>query len=85
MVGGDDLPAGLSLVVAGVAGGVGASTVALAIAEAGGMDRLWDVAPAVTSGLVGVCDRELGVTDAVHDTRIADLICEASDLVAQFR
>ena len=28
--------------------------------------------------------RELGVTDAVHDTRIADLIREASDLVAQW-
>ena len=51
MVGGDDLPAGLSLVVAGVAGGVGASTVALAIAAAEGVDRLWDAAPAVASGL----------------------------------
>lgn len=62
--GGDDLPVGLSLVVAGVAGGVGTSTVALAIAEAFGLDRLWDAAPAVASGLVGICERELGATDA---------------------
>lgn len=81
MVGGDDLPAGLSLVVAGVAGGVGASTVALAIAEAGGMDRLWDVAPAVTSGLVGVCDRELGVTDALwREGRRGRLLVQRSPL-----
>jgi hypothetical protein len=58
-----DRPDALARVVVGVAGGVGASTVALALAEVTGAERLWDAAPTVASGLVGVCDRELGVTE----------------------
>ncbi|WP_232550079.1 hypothetical protein [Propioniciclava soli] len=57
------VPADLSVVVVGVAGGVGASTVSLALAESAGLERLWDAAPTVASGLVGVCDRELRDTD----------------------
>ncbi len=44
------------------------------------------LSPAASGDLttLATAKRELGVTDAVHDTRIADLICEASDLVAQW-
>lgn len=48
------------LLVVGVAGQMGTSTVALALAEDRGAARLVDCAPTSTSGLVGVCDRELG-------------------------
>ena len=44
------------------------------------------LSPAASGDLttLATAKRELGVTDAVHDTRIADLIREASDLVAQW-
>ena len=48
------------LLVVGCAGQVGTSTVALALAETLAATRLVDCAPTVASGLVGVCDRELG-------------------------
>lgn len=47
------------LLVLGVAGQAGATTVATALAETVGADRLLDCAPTVTSGLVGACEREL--------------------------
>ena len=42
------------------------------------------LSPAATSDLttLAIAKRELGVADATHDARIADLIREASDLVA---
>lgn len=51
------------LLVVGCAGQVGTSTVALALAETLAATRLVDCAPTVASGLVGVCDRELGRDD----------------------
>lgn len=53
-----------SLVVAGTSGGVGASTVALAIATAASPARVIEAAPAPVSGLAGAATAELGVTDA---------------------
>lgn len=52
------------ILVAGAAGRVGASTVALALAEAAGAQRLVDCAATVNSGLVEVCDRELGLGES---------------------
>jgi len=48
------------VLVVGAAGQAGASTLALALAEASAASRLVDCAPTAASGLVGVCDRELG-------------------------
>ena len=44
------------------------------------------LSPAATGDLTtpAIAKRELGVTDTAHDARIADLIREASDLVAQW-
>lgn len=47
------------LAVVGVGGGVGASTVALALAEGLGAARLVDGAASTASGLVAACEREL--------------------------
>lgn len=55
-----EVVAAAGLVVCGAAGGVGASTLALALAEALG-GGLVDCAATASSGLVEVCDRELGV------------------------
>ncbi len=48
------------ILVMGCAGQVGTSTVALGLAELLAAARLVDCAPTVASGLLGVCDRELG-------------------------
>lgn len=60
-----------NVAVVGVAGQVGASTVALAVAETMPADVLVDGAPVDRSGLAGVCDRELGAsaTGWVHGRR----------------
>lgn len=71
----------LATVVVGVAGGVGASTVALALAEASGAHRLVDCAPAVASGLVGVCDTELGLGErGWRQGRRGDLLVQRSPI-----
>lgn len=65
------------LLVAGTAGGVAASAVALALAEAGDARRLVDCAPTSLSELVEVCDRELGVAaSGWHQGRRQALLVE---------
>lgn len=56
--------------IVGAAGGVGATTVALAVATAGAPSRLLEGRPPERSGLHGACTAELGETDGwLHGRR----------------
>ena len=74
-----DLPAPAAVGVVGVGGGVGATVVALAIAEVIGADRLIELCPAWLSGLVEATTAELGHDQGWRLGKRGDLLIERRD------